>query len=440
MSPFDPISDPHSEEIAPDEIQRALHSVLNSQQFRKSAQCSSLLRYIVRHTLNREDNLLRERVIGASVFGRAPEYEPGEDPVVRLRVSEVRKRLAQYYLQATDAVQIDIPSGGYKAVFIQKTAALAPIAEPEVLAVAKSETRALEAEAPQIRTVVEESLAATKAHAGHPIHWKAIAISLISLIAMAGCAFLWGTLHRSAYDRFWQPWGAKSKPVLLSIGANAVYRFRWDYMDQYAREHNLQAKGQEFYLSFKPTDSIPGADILPAYNSFVAIGDVTAVAEITRALTRHSLNFQVRYPDDISFAEVRSNPSILIGGFNNPMTLELTRNLPFIMRSGSEIDETQPPNRRWTLHVDQNSHDTADYAIVTRLIGNGEDQPLMSVAGLGSFGTLSAARLISDPKAIEAITSKLPKGWEKMSFQVVVGLKISDFKVTNTEILATRAW
>src|SRR5271166_2247027 len=99
-------------------IREALGDVLQSAPFRNTRQCQSFLKYIVEHTLAGENDLLRERVIGTEVFGRNHDYEPGDDPVVRVRAADVRKRLAQYYHDRADSrVRIDIPSGSYKAVF-----------------------------------------------------------------------------------------------------------------------------------------------------------------------------------------------------------------------------------------------------------------------------------------------------------------------------------
>src|ERR1039458_3779293 len=99
-------------------IREALGEVLLGAPFRTTRQCQSFLKYIVEHTLAGENDLLRERVIGTEVFGRSPDYEPSDDPVVRVRAAEVRKRLAQYYQGRADSpVQIDIPLGSYRAVF-----------------------------------------------------------------------------------------------------------------------------------------------------------------------------------------------------------------------------------------------------------------------------------------------------------------------------------
>ena len=62
------------------DVRLALEQILASRSFRASNQCSGLLRYIVDHTLAGEDNLLRERVIGAELFGRPAGYETSEDP------------------------------------------------------------------------------------------------------------------------------------------------------------------------------------------------------------------------------------------------------------------------------------------------------------------------------------------------------------------------
>ena len=75
-----------------------LQEILRSAPFSSSRQCQNLLRYLVEKSTQGEEESLKERVIGIEVFGRSPDYNTGDDPIVRARVGEVRKRLAQYYL------------------------------------------------------------------------------------------------------------------------------------------------------------------------------------------------------------------------------------------------------------------------------------------------------------------------------------------------------
>ena len=96
-----------------EQVWRATEELLHSPQLRSTAQCQQLLRYIVEHTLSGDPALLRERVIGKEVFGRPADYEPGEDPVVRIRAADLRKRLALYYqsLPQLPDVKLDVHSG-----------------------------------------------------------------------------------------------------------------------------------------------------------------------------------------------------------------------------------------------------------------------------------------------------------------------------------------
>src|SRR5579863_1377578 len=99
-----------SREIPPAQVQEVLAEILASNPFRTSKQSQELLRYIVDQTLSGHGHLLKERVIGAEVFGRRPDYDTNADPVVRARAAEVRKRLALYYQIADrDAVRISVP-------------------------------------------------------------------------------------------------------------------------------------------------------------------------------------------------------------------------------------------------------------------------------------------------------------------------------------------
>lgn len=423
--------------LTPEQAISALDHILASRHFRSSNQCSKLLRYIVEHTLSGEDNLLRERVIGADVFGRPAGYEPGEDPVVRLRVAEVRKRLAQYYQASDVVVQIAIPHGGYRATLQRKGATL-PARDPSlnetppvVFSRAQPDQPIVVNSDPPLSGVTESSSFGSRR--------SRIAVGIILLVASTLALFLFTSLRNKDYRALWAPWRSSAKPVIISIGSNAVYRLDDEYVGRYANEHGMQAYGLEIYIPFKPNEKIPASELRPAYNSFVSTSDVAAISTVTKALIRQSIDFQERFSDDISFAELHSNPSILIGGFNNPMTVELTRKLPFVMRSGNEIDEMHAPNRKWILHTQPGARDSDDYAIVTRLVAHGDDAPMMSVAGLGGFGTQAAANLIADPRAFDSMVHKLPHDWNKKNLQVVLKVKASDF-VTNSEVVAYEIW
>src|SRR5580698_6561227 len=116
MPAIGPFSKP--EELGPeraDQVRHHLADVLTSPAFAGSKRAQDFLQLIVEHALaGRLDNL-RERMIGAEMFGRPIDYDTANDAVVRVKATEVRKKLAQYYQELTEppVVRIELPPGSY---------------------------------------------------------------------------------------------------------------------------------------------------------------------------------------------------------------------------------------------------------------------------------------------------------------------------------------
>ncbi len=96
-------------------VRQHLVEVLASHAFAGSKRTQDFLHLIVEHALMGDVDGLRERMIGAEMFGRPVDYDTGSDSVVRVKATEVRKRLAQYYLEADKkpSIRIELPSGSY---------------------------------------------------------------------------------------------------------------------------------------------------------------------------------------------------------------------------------------------------------------------------------------------------------------------------------------
>jgi TolB-like protein len=119
MSPAGPSSLGEPSVLAPEQIslvRRHLEKILASHVFAGSRRTQDFLRLIVSHALDGDVDNLRERMIGAEMFGRPVSYDTGSDSVVRVRASEVRKKLAQFYSESKEEkteVRIELPSGSY---------------------------------------------------------------------------------------------------------------------------------------------------------------------------------------------------------------------------------------------------------------------------------------------------------------------------------------
>jgi hypothetical protein len=97
------------------EIRRHLKEILEGEAFRGSNRSGQFLKYIVEETISGRQENLRERILGIEIFGRLPSYDTGEDAIVRVTASDVRKRLLRHYGRsgATVDFRFSLPPGSY---------------------------------------------------------------------------------------------------------------------------------------------------------------------------------------------------------------------------------------------------------------------------------------------------------------------------------------
>ncbi len=101
---------------APAHVEAALERILASRTFRRSERHKDFLRHVVRAALDGRHDELKEVVIGIEVFRRdVSDYDPRQDPIVRVEAGRVRDKLARYYADegVADAFEIRLPVGGY---------------------------------------------------------------------------------------------------------------------------------------------------------------------------------------------------------------------------------------------------------------------------------------------------------------------------------------
>ncbi len=207
-------------------INEVLEKILSSSSFSSSKQCQHLLRYLVEQSHQQNGESLKERVIGTEVFGRKPDYNTGDDPIVRSRVGEVRKRLAQYYLgdESSDAqLQISIPSGSYRVVYKVRDESRqdAPAASTKPKSVSRpNEIVALPA--PPFTQAAEERRQKTRLYI-YVVTGAVLASLIVAYFGLRG-----RTTSQSPLDEFWAPVLRDSKPVLIYTGTNAVYAPVWN--------------------------------------------------------------------------------------------------------------------------------------------------------------------------------------------------------------------
>jgi hypothetical protein len=420
-------------------VQAALSEVLHSTPFKTSKQSQQLLQYIVQQTISGHCDLLKERIIGAQVFGRRADYDTNDDPIVRTRAGEVRKRLAQYYLGEGlhSTLRIEISPGSYHATFIDSPRAspveTVPHATDAAIGKANSPFTEIELDHATSRSLpAKPTLLAARS-------WLIGAISLFA-VSVGVSLLVW---PQKPIDMFWQPLLDAKQPVLIYSGANAVYMLTPEFMDRYKSTHQLDALesvGQEFVVPLSPDTKISAADLISFKSDFVTLGDLSANVRVASLLAIHKKSFDMRSGEDVAFSDLHDSPSLLIGAFNNRWTLQLTGDLPFVFDSGLTIRDRSDKSRSWTPTYSQDGAVILDFAIVTRLPHSKTDQPLITIAGITQSGTRAAADFITSPQLLNDFLNAAPKNWANKRMQVVLQTKVVNNIPTTPIVVASRFW
>src|SRR5581483_3772532 len=111
-------------------VEEQVERLIKNPHFSHSRRFPSFLRFVVRHVLDGQADLVKERTLGIEIFGRSPDYDTASDPIVRVTAAEIRKRIAQYYEEPGHEaeIRISLPPGSYIPQFVFSPAAPIPAA------------------------------------------------------------------------------------------------------------------------------------------------------------------------------------------------------------------------------------------------------------------------------------------------------------------------
>lgn len=355
-----------------------LDRILNSAAFRNARRSQEFLRYVVTNALDGRTELLKERSIGAGVFQRAPDYDTGDDSIVRVKASELRKRLAQYYLEAGTGrdVVIDLPPGSYSPEFRWQTEAAAPVPPLPV-------------------------------QRGRRMLWIRLlaAACALALVGLATLRLAGG--KKTALETFWAPVYRSRRPVLLCVAHPVVFTVRSPTRDNLAQS--------------TPPETVPASDIIRDGDNYVGFGDAFALAHISGFLNRKGKEVSIRMGNNISFAELRDHPAVLIGAFTNQWTMEMMSSLRFVFDwvEGTPVikDQMHYSERIWRRDP---ARPNMDYVILSRIVDSRTGDVLITAAGLAHAGTYMAGEFLTNPEYFANAVKQAPSNWAERNVQLVL--------------------
>jgi hypothetical protein len=164
-------------------LQRHASEIIRGPAFKGSHRSGQFLKYIIDQSIAGHFDSLKERLIGVELFGRSPSYDTGEDAIVRVTASDVRRRLLQHYGTngKTSEFRLSLPLGSYiPEITRSATSEGASFAEPR-MPKSPAQVEALSAQETH-RVAATEQVPASAQRAW--MFWRAFLIGSLATAAM----------------------------------------------------------------------------------------------------------------------------------------------------------------------------------------------------------------------------------------------------------------
>lgn len=425
-------------------VRSHLQEVLASDAFMGGQRAQHFLQLIVEHALAGELDCLRERMLGVEMFGRPIDYDTGNDAVVRVKASEVRKRLAQYYqsLPGQPIVQIEIPTGSYAPQF--RWAPVEALSTPAVpanfhLNSASIQTQPGKGDGADATNatrrkwklwLIRGSLLAGFIAAFFSLGWFAAVQLSIPRRDLKATNPLWATLFDGKRNTYIVP-ADVGLDLLEDISRGPMSLA--DYM-----------KGG--YLELR----IPGVDpkSTTGLNSqrITSFADAQIIANLIGLPEYNPHRTFLRFPRDLRLDDLKNSNAVLIGSVgSNPWAAiaDNSANFHIVYSQGREsatIINEHPQageQRSYESHWNDPAHET--FALITFLPNMDANGHLLLLQGLDVAGTQSAAETLFDTAAMAPILQRAsrPDGSIR-PFEILVRSTSINWNSTDSHIIASR--
>ncbi|HVU45126.1 MAG TPA: hypothetical protein VHD85_03305 [Terracidiphilus sp.] len=405
-------------ELSAEMVRAQLDLLVRDDSFRFSKRSIAFLRFIVEQTLNGLTDQIKERTIGAEVFGRDPSYDTNLDHIVRTAATELRKRLITYYADEKHRAELRIAlvPGSYIPRFALPSVPGHVAVDRDTDAEMLTHTAVTHSAHMHIGPVALSGDSVAPAIRS-TVRWPWIA----GVAAIAVACFIYGWLNRpSPQDLFWKPVLDTPGPVLLAVG---------DHPNGPPTLPESTDNGSS------PTP-IPGSDS----SQTVPFADTVTIARVVGALESRNKQVLIRRGTSSTFSDLREGAVVLIGAFNNEWSLRLTRQLRYSLDLDPERhliyikDAGNPSSRNWNWATNQsrelatgaNSPRVQDFALISRLRDPGTGHVVVVIGGLYTYGTLAASEFLSDPSYMLQVARMVNLRKTDQNLQIVIGTTVTD--------------
>lgn len=445
--------EPLTRNATDDGCQALLERVVNSRELKRALRLRELLAYLGRRMLKPNAAAVREQEIGAAVFGRPQDYDTSLDNIVRVNVSELRKRLNHYFMTegADEPLVMEIPRGAYVPVFHLRPAPEQLTALPHTPVDTPALAALPEANTPVAEPSTEQQGAAVIPPAARQSYaTRVLGAALACVLAL--CAVLGWQDYRMRAQM--EPW--KAEPVRAAlwsdffasgdevdiVTADTSFALAEDIL---GRPITLDDYLDYHYKSFANDPSVSpdtrAAVTMVLDRNSGSIGDFQA-AEKFLDLDAHAQSIKLAGARAYTPDNIRNNNVILIGGRQSNPWVDLYRSrMNFFLeyepgRQRSYVVNRSPLPGEKALY-EASERRSQGYSVVAFLPNLSAGRYTLIISGSDSQATLAAGEFVTSSEGLAQIRQRMPAGRFPF-FELVLSSSRMVGTTLNTEIVASR--
>lgn len=438
-------------------LRQHVKEIVDGPAFKGSARSGQFLQYVVDQSIAGHFDSLKERLIGVELFGRSPSYDTGEDAIVRVTASDVRKRLLQHYGRngASSEFRISLPLGSYIPEIVQDKPVgpnlLASFPEPQeaLTPSAVDHPVADTAQQPVGNLTTEPTRGdAAEKRATSPIWVLASVITLVAVGATGWALFFARLTHTEAHSVSPYPWSVLFNPShatnLITSDPNIVA-----LQEVAGSELSLSDYANHKYI---PEPNKLSPDVARFFKALLwgdnsAAGVDAPIAARIAALPHIGTAFNVLAARSIQFSDLKKDDNFIFLGSprSDPwVTLfndELDFRFVFDQTTGQEIIVDTHPRANESQRYVPTALGWAtgrSFAIIAFVQNPDQNGQVLLLAGADGEGTEAAGKLAADVPRLSSMLKNCtgsPSGTIQ-HFEILLQLNTMTGTPSNVDVVA----
>ncbi len=419
------------------EKRQELKRILESRHFAKAKKKGRFLEFVSEQTFQGAGDNLNEYLIGTEVYERGSDFNPQDDPIVRVQAHEIRRALKSYYEDEGKAssLRVDLPPGHYVPVFLK--------AEPQDVAGSLGE------ESPTLPPVSRRGRWERAAIAGLGIACAILGWLLVRERSMVRRTEASSVALPQGMDWFWKPFMPPAAPPLIVIPNHPLLRaaHEGDSPQTLARSHEIPKEALPEFRDTIHFRELKRFLFVPTTTDFTAVGETVGLLNFFELFSRAGQKCRLRQSRLVDFEEIKRGNAILLGGNQAWSGRVFLYQEGFWFHSGL-IWNKHPQSGEQPVYRPQfdpvTNHLTRDYALVLMLPNEKKEERILLIYGIYTQGSQAAIEYVTNAEHLQELHKALlglspdPKTTPDF-FQALLETTVENFVPGTSTLVAVRA-